>query len=227
MFLDGFQVQYFCARVNDRLQFDSRKSLQHELNRFVTLYSRRIDVYIRRKLYIGNQAYSASRYDAAIRLCQDKPEMRRFDALAHFRTQLRKKLGDEIVGGQSIGVFRGEILFANDSAGVDVEESRVGHPFGHSLRFCVEHVELANDFGTRVSQKRKVDSVALGEILQDGRTIVADRRQVKALRFESLFCALQLHELRFAEGSPVGRTEEEKNSAVRSFKRLVGLLMPE
>ena len=28
MFLDGFQVQYFRARVNDRLQFDSWKPLQ-------------------------------------------------------------------------------------------------------------------------------------------------------------------------------------------------------
>ena len=65
------------------------------------------------------------------------------------------------------------------------------------------------------------------EILQNGWTIVANRRQLKALRSESLFCTLQLHELRFAEGSPVGRTEEKKNRAVRSFKRLVGLLMPE
>jgi hypothetical protein len=34
------------------------------------------------------------------------------------------------------------------------------------------------------------------------------------LRLKSLFCVLQLHELRFAEGSPVGRTEEEENSAL-------------
>ena len=67
----------------------------------------------------------------------------------------------------------------------------------------------------------------LSEILQDGWTIVANRYQPKSLRFESLFCALQLHELRFAEGSPVGRTEEKENSAVRSLKRLVGLYMAE
>jgi hypothetical protein len=69
--------------------------------------------------------------------------------------------------------------------------------------------------------------VTVREILQNGWTIVANRRELEALRCEPLFCVLQLHELRFAEGSPVGRTEEEKNSAVRSFKRLVGLLMPE
>ena len=63
------------------------------------------------------------------------------------------------------------------------------------------------------------------KILQNGWTIVADRRQLKTLRCEPLFCALQLHELRFAEGSPVGRTEEEENSALRSLERLVGLFM--
>jgi hypothetical protein len=32
-----------------------------------------------------------------------------------------------------------------------------------------------------------------------------------------LFGILQLHELRFAEGSPIRRTEEEENCAVRSL----------
>jgi len=38
---------------------------------------------------------------------------------------------------------------------------------------------------------------------------------------------LQLHELRFAEGSPVSRTEEKEDSAVRPLERLVGLFMTE
>jgi hypothetical protein len=29
-----------------------------------------------------------------------------------------------------------------------------------------------------------------------------------------LFCALQLHELRFAKGSPIGRAEEEEDCAL-------------
>ncbi len=65
----------------------------------------------------------------------------------------------------------------------------------------------------------------ISEVLQDGPTIVANRGQFKSLRLKSLFCVLQLHELRFAEGSPVGRTEEEENSALRSLERLVGLFM--
>jgi len=38
---------------------------------------------------------------------------------------------------------------------------------------------------------------------------------------------LQLHELRFAEGSPIGGTKKKKHSALRSFEGLVGLLMAE
>jgi len=69
--------------------------------------------------------------------------------------------------------------------------------------------------------------VPLGEVLQNTLTIVANRGQLKSLHLKSLFCVLQLHELRFAEGSPVGRTEEKEDSAVRPFERLVGLLTTE
>jgi hypothetical protein len=69
--------------------------------------------------------------------------------------------------------------------------------------------------------------VPLGEILQDCRTVVADRGQFESLRLKSLFCVLQLHELRFAERSPIGRTEEEKDGALRPFERLVGLFTAE
>jgi hypothetical protein len=103
----------------------------------------------------------------------------------------------------------------------------VGHPFGHAVRFCIEHLEAANDFGVRVSQEGKLDFVPLGEVLEDSLAIVANRGQLKSLRFKSLFRVLQLHELRFAEGSPVGGTEEKEDSAVRALERLVGLFMAE
>ena len=57
----------------------------------------------------------------------------------------------------------------------------------------------------------------LGEILQDGGTIVANRGQLKSLRLKSLLCVLQLHELRFAEGSPISGTEEKQNRTFRTF----------
>jgi len=45
------------------------------------------------------------------------------------------------------------------------------------------------------------------------------------LLLEALFRMLQLHELRFAEGSPVGGPEEEEYRAARSHQALVRLLM--
>jgi hypothetical protein len=47
------------------------------------------------------------------------------------------------------------------------------------------------------------------------------------LRFKSLFSVLQLHELRFAEGSPIGGTKKKKDSALRPFEGLIGLFMAE
>jgi hypothetical protein len=153
--------------------------------------------------------------------------MRRFDILGHLGAQLRKKFCNNIIRRQTIRVLRREILFANNAVGVDVEESGVGHSFGHSLGFAIEHVEAANDFRIRISQQWEFDFMALGEVLQDSRTIVADRRELQSLRFKPLLCVLQLHELRFAKGSPIGGTEEKENRTLRTFQCLVGLLMAE
>ena len=67
----------------------------------------------------------------------------------------------------------------------------------------------------------------LGEVLQDSWTIVADRRQLNSLRLESLLCSLQLHELRFAKGSPICGAEEEDNRAFWTFQCFVGLFVTE
>src|ERR1700739_3769189 len=91
MFLDCFQVEYFRARVNDRLEFDSWTPLQDELNRLIALHPGRIDVHIGRKLDFGNQADSATWYDTAIGLCKGKLEVRRRDILRHLRAQLREE----------------------------------------------------------------------------------------------------------------------------------------
>jgi hypothetical protein len=52
------------------------------------------------------------------------------------------------------------------------------------------------------------------EILQDRRTVVANRSQLQPLRFKSLLRGLQLRELRFAEGSPIGGAEEQEHRTV-------------
>src|SRR5258708_7084837 len=107
------QIEYFGIRVSDRLEFDSWKALQSELNRLITLHPRRIDVHIRRKLDFDNQADPATWYDTAIGLCKSKLEMRRLNILGHLRAQLREEFCNDIVRRQSIRVLRCEILFAN------------------------------------------------------------------------------------------------------------------
>jgi hypothetical protein len=77
--------------------------------------------------------------------------------------------------------------------------------------FCVKDVEAANDLRIGISQQRKVDFVPLGKIREDRWTIVAYCSQIKPLLFEPIFGVLQLHELRFAEGSPIGGSKEKEN----------------
>src|ERR1700747_2295859 len=82
---------------------------------------------------------------------------------------------------------------------------------------------MTSEFG--ISQQWEFDFMALGEVLQDSPTIVADRRELQSLRFKPLLCVLQLHELRFAKRSPIGGAEEKENRTLRTFQCLVGLLM--
>src|SRR5229473_732058 len=195
--------------------------MQCELNRLVALNSRGIDVDIWRKLDFSNQANPATGDHSAIGLCKGQPKMRRFDILAHFLGQFRENPSNDIVRRESVRVLGFEILFANNAARVDIEESGVRHPFGHPFRFCVENAEAPNDLGIRICKQRKLDFVPVSEVLQDSRTIVANRSQLDSLSFKSLFGVLQLHELRFTAGSPIGGSEEEENSAARSSQRLV------
>ena len=60
--------------------------------------------------------------------------------------------------------------------------------------------------------------MAGGEEFQDFFGVVADGGQLDSLFFESLYGALQLDQLPFAEGSPVGGTEKKKDCAVRPFQ---------
>jgi len=152
--------------------------------------------------------------------------MRRLDILAYFLGQFWKKFPNDIVRCESVHVVRFEVFLANDPVLVDVEKSGAGHPLGHALCFGVEDAEASNDPGIGVGQQRKVDTVPGGEVLQDGLAVVADCRQLDPVLFESLSGILQLHELRLAKGSPVGRAEKQKDGSVRSLQALIRLLMP-
>ena len=79
--------------------------------------------------------------------------------------------------------------------------------------FCVQDVIIANCLRIGVGEQREIDMLSAREVFQYRFGIVADRSQLNALSFKSGFSALQLDQLPFAVGSPVCRTEEEKNGA--------------
>ena len=109
-----------------------------------------------------------------------------------------------IVRSETIGVLRFEIPFPNNPVRVDM------------------HTIVGDNLRLRIGQQRKLDLVPVCKVLQDFRAVIADCGQLNSLCFEFLFCALQLHELRFAEGSPVRRTEEQKHRSVCPFQRIAG-----
>jgi hypothetical protein len=91
----------------------------------------------------------------------------------------------------------------------------------------IEDAISLDDFGIGIREHRIVDFVAVGEEFEDFLGVVADGRELDALLFKPGERALQLDQLPFAKGSPVGGTEEEKNRAVWTFQRFERLHVAE
>src|SRR5713226_2282295 len=217
LFLDRLQVKDLGTRVSHACRFDSPGRVQDKLNRLVPCHCWRIDVDTRWKLDFSGQCDPAAGDHSAVRLCQSESKMRCFDILAHFLGKHRGKLSDDIIRREAVSVFGFEIRVANNAFRVDIEESGARHSLVHTFRFGIEDVEDANQAGIRIRKQRKFNLMPVGKILQYRRTVVTDRREFYALGFKSLLGILQLHELRFAKGSPIRGTEEEENCAVRSL----------
>jgi len=180
----------------------------------------------RRKLYFSGQSDPVARDHRAVGLGQSELKMRSFHVLAHLFGEFRKELAHYVVRRETVGILCFKIHLANNALRIDVDEPRVRHPSGFAARLRVKDIKAADHFGILIGKQRKLDFVPVGKVLQDRWTVVTDRRKLDALGFKSLFCILQLHELRFAEWSPIRGTEEEKNGATRPLERLIGLLVP-
>src|ERR1700757_2497592 len=152
--------------------------------------------------------------------------MRRFDGAAHFLGEFGEQLPDDVVGGKAIRILRFEVFLTDGSGLIDIEKPGVRHSFGHALSFCVKDIEAANDLRIGISQNRKFDFVPLAKIHEDRWTIVAYCSQIEPLLLEPFFGVLQLHELRFAEGSPIGGTKEKENCSFWTLQCLIGLFVP-
>ena len=182
-------------------------------------------MHTRRKLDFSGQSNPVSGDHRAVGLGQGELKMRRFDILAHLLGEFRKEHTHYVVRRETVRVLCFEIRLANNALRIDVDEPRVRHSFGHAVRLRVKDMKAANHLGILIGKQRKLNFVPLREVLQYLWTVITDRRDLDALGLKSLFRILQLHELRFAEGSPIRGTEEEKNSAVRALERLIGLFV--
>ena len=69
--------------------------------------------------------------------------------------------------------------------------------------------------------------MSLSKISKDCLRVVADGSQSDALLAELFTCTLQLNQLLFAEGSPIGRAKEEEHQTVGSHQRRERLLFRE
>ena len=69
--------------------------------------------------------------------------------------------------------------------------------------------------------------MSLSKISQDCLGVVADGSKPDALLAELFLCTLQLDQLLFAEGSPIGRAEEQEHQTVGSHQRRECLLFRE
>src|SRR5271169_703065 len=144
--------------------------------------------------------------------------MRGFDGFGYFLAEFRKEFGHDAVSGKPLAVPGFEKLFADDAFRVDEEISGAGKALLHPGRLLIEDAIRLDDPGLGVPEQGVLDLVPVGEKLQDFFRVIADGRQLDPLLFESRNCTLQLDQLPFAEGSPVGGTEKQKHRAVRSFQ---------
>ena len=125
-------------------------------------------------------------------------------------------------------VDRFEDARRDDAATVDDERAGERIPVELVLRVDrrVEDAVALDRVRARVGQQRKRDATSRREIGQRGHRVIADRGQAHAGLANLGKTALQLHELRFAVRSPVGRAEEDDDGALRTEQRLQRLDLP-
>ena len=193
----------------------------------VAFRPRRVHMDIRREPYFRRERYAGTGNARAVGLLNHELKVGSFDSIRDFFAQFRKELGDYVVPGEPFPVFRFEELFPNDPVRVDEEISGPRHSLVLTDGFAVENLIGPNRFGVGVGEQGKINLLAVREVFQYFFAVIADGREFDPLLLESCFGALQLNQLPFAVGSPIGGTEKEKNRAVRSFQSFQGLFLAE
>jgi hypothetical protein len=174
-------------------------------------------VNIAREAHLSNQSDPASGNSGAIGLFGGDLKVWCIDSAACLLAQFREKLGNDIIPRVPRPVLRFEELLPDDALSIDEEIPWARHALVRSDRFGVQQPISPNDLGIGVGEQREFDLSPTGEVSQDCFTVVADSRQLDSLFLKSRFRRLQLDQLLFAVRSPIGRTDKEKNRALRPF----------
>jgi hypothetical protein len=214
---DGRQVQLLGGRVHDGPQLRFGRGIEHQLDGLVILRAGCVDVNVRRKLDFGGQCDQAAGEGCGIGLLERELQMRRVGRAGDLFAQFREKFGDDVIAGKPFAIFSLEEFLANDALGVDDEISGPRHSLELAGGCGVQHVIGANGLRIGIGEQREIDFAAVGEKLQDFGAVIANGRELEPLLLESGFGCLQLDQLPFAVGSPVGGTEKEENGALRAF----------
>jgi hypothetical protein len=90
------------------------------------------------------------------------------------------------------------------------------------MELTVQNAERADHLRCGIGEQWISDAFALGEGLQNGDGVVAERGDGESALPVSILLLFQLDELGFAERSPVGGTHEQKRQAVRAAQVFEG-----
>jgi hypothetical protein len=216
--LNSGQIEILRSRVDRGFKFHGIHRVDDEINRFIAFRPRRIHMYIRREAHFRSQRYATARKARAVGLPDGQLEMRRLYVVGHLFAEFRKQLRNYVVSRKPFPVFCFEEFLANRSVRIDEEITRTRHAVKLPCGFDVQNVICTNDFRIGVGKQRKVDFAAIRKIFQYGLGVVANGSESDSLLRESRFGVLQLDQLPFAVGSPIGGAKEKENRAVRTFE---------
>jgi hypothetical protein len=222
-FLDGWQIESFGCGVDCRAQLEIRDRVDYQFDGLVALRAGGVYVNIGGQVHFGGDCNARAGNAGAIGLLESELEVRGFDGVRDFLAQLGEEFRDDAVASQTLAVFGFEEFFLDDAVGINEEIAGASKTLLHAGGFVIEDAVGFDDFGIGIREHRILDFVTVGEEFQDFLGVIADGGELDALLFEPGICALQLDQLPFAEGSPVCRTEEEKDCAVRAFQCFEGL----
>ena len=112
--------------------------------------------------------------------------------------------------GDAFAVILFKILGLDAAGGVQQKQAGMGDALGETvLDVLIANAKGVDDFGLGIGEQRVRDLLALGEVGEGGRGVVAERGDAVAEFANGFGLYAQLNELGFAVWSPVGGAEEE------------------